>query len=422
MLVVLGGGVAGGGPRRARVDDAGRRCPRSTPPPTRSRSPSPSGSARRRRHAGARRQRRAGRHRRGRRRRATRSPRALEDGLADGTYIVAWRAISADSHPVNGAFTFTVGDGPAASDATDRVAARRRGRRAVADRRLRGPDARLRRHAVRRRRRPVPRHRRRPRRPPPRPARAVRRRRSASSGCSPPCPVQAHLATGLGAGAIFRSGVAGQVLDDGVGLGLALSVVGLAGGGRRPPTARRRPARWCWSPAAPSPSAGFAAAGHTTQTDPVWLTTLVDIVHAAAGGGVVRRPRPARLPPAPPRQRRRRRPRRSSASPGWPTVAVVVIGAAGVTLGWQQVGALDALDVDHLRTPAHRQGGGRRARRRSSAPTTGGASSPPSGPLATTCRAQAALRWTVATEAGALVLAIALTAVLVDRRAGPSRR
>lgn len=29
--------------------------------------------------------------------------------LADGTYVVAWRAVSADSHPVNGAFTFSVG-------------------------------------------------------------------------------------------------------------------------------------------------------------------------------------------------------------------------------------------------------------------------------------------------------------------------
>ena len=29
--------------------------------------------------------------------------------LADGTYVVAWRAVSADSHPVAGAFTFSVG-------------------------------------------------------------------------------------------------------------------------------------------------------------------------------------------------------------------------------------------------------------------------------------------------------------------------
>ncbi|WP_328466461.1 copper resistance protein CopC [Streptomyces sp. NBC_00448] len=34
---------------------------------------------------------------------------ALKPGLGDGTYTVAWRAISQDSHPVAGAFTFSIG-------------------------------------------------------------------------------------------------------------------------------------------------------------------------------------------------------------------------------------------------------------------------------------------------------------------------
>ncbi|WP_069467483.1 copper resistance CopC/CopD family protein, partial [Actinacidiphila rubida] len=34
---------------------------------------------------------------------------ALRPGLGDGTYTVAWRAISQDSHPVAGAFTFSIG-------------------------------------------------------------------------------------------------------------------------------------------------------------------------------------------------------------------------------------------------------------------------------------------------------------------------
>ncbi|MEE1939633.1 copper resistance protein CopC [Streptomyces sp. TRM 70361] len=33
----------------------------------------------------------------------------LRDGLADGTYTVAWRVVSADSHPIAGGFTFSVG-------------------------------------------------------------------------------------------------------------------------------------------------------------------------------------------------------------------------------------------------------------------------------------------------------------------------
>jgi copper transport protein len=34
---------------------------------------------------------------------------ALHPGLPDGTYTVAWQAVSADSHPVSGAFTFAIG-------------------------------------------------------------------------------------------------------------------------------------------------------------------------------------------------------------------------------------------------------------------------------------------------------------------------
>lgn len=34
---------------------------------------------------------------------------ALRDGLGNGTYTVAWQAVSADSHPVSGAFTFSIG-------------------------------------------------------------------------------------------------------------------------------------------------------------------------------------------------------------------------------------------------------------------------------------------------------------------------
>ncbi|MFB6887925.1 FixH family protein [Kitasatospora sp. NPDC056327] len=33
----------------------------------------------------------------------------LGSGLADGTYTVAWRAVSEDSHPIGGAFTFSIG-------------------------------------------------------------------------------------------------------------------------------------------------------------------------------------------------------------------------------------------------------------------------------------------------------------------------
>ncbi|TXS55915.1 copper resistance protein CopC [Streptomyces sp. t39] len=41
----------------------------------------------------------------------------LHSGLPDGTYTVAWQAVSADSHPVSGAFTFSIG-APSASAVT----------------------------------------------------------------------------------------------------------------------------------------------------------------------------------------------------------------------------------------------------------------------------------------------------------------
>ncbi|GGQ12142.1 copper resistance protein CopC [Streptomyces roseolilacinus] len=33
----------------------------------------------------------------------------LRDGLPEGTYVVAWQAVSADSHPISGAFSFSIG-------------------------------------------------------------------------------------------------------------------------------------------------------------------------------------------------------------------------------------------------------------------------------------------------------------------------
>ncbi len=37
---------------------------------------------------------------------------ALQPGLGDGSYIISYRVVSADSHPIGGALSFVVGDGP----------------------------------------------------------------------------------------------------------------------------------------------------------------------------------------------------------------------------------------------------------------------------------------------------------------------
>jgi copper transport protein len=45
-------------------------------------------------------------------------------GLERDTYVVTWRVVSADSHPVRGAFTFSVGNGTLSSRSADSLAAR----------------------------------------------------------------------------------------------------------------------------------------------------------------------------------------------------------------------------------------------------------------------------------------------------------
>src|SRR5690625_1141921 len=42
---------------------------------------------------------------------------ALPDELPEGGYVVTWRVISADSHPVSGVLTFTIGEAPEIDDA-----------------------------------------------------------------------------------------------------------------------------------------------------------------------------------------------------------------------------------------------------------------------------------------------------------------
>ena len=44
-----------------------------------------------------------------------RAPDAVPADLSDGAYIVDWRVISADGHPISGAWTFRVGEGGAAA-------------------------------------------------------------------------------------------------------------------------------------------------------------------------------------------------------------------------------------------------------------------------------------------------------------------
>ncbi|WP_434099635.1 copper resistance protein CopC [Streptomyces minutiscleroticus] len=57
----------------------------------------------------------------------------LRDDLPEGTFTVAWRVVSADSHPISGAFTFSVGEPSATTAAATAVPAEDTASRALLD-------------------------------------------------------------------------------------------------------------------------------------------------------------------------------------------------------------------------------------------------------------------------------------------------
>lgn len=270
----------------------------------------------------------------------------IDGTIPSGAYVVAWRVISADSHPVRGAFTFVVGQGADASDScvqknfsadSERAldAAGTVGRAlgyvgvflaaggalfltlvhdGASDRRL------LRRIVF---------------------GAAV----IGGFGVLVALPIEADLATGLGLTAITKSGVLADVLADGVGLSTLLALVGLV---VLPIGLLQPQSRWArvltigGSLLAPL---SFALAGHTTTTSPELLVSTADAVHVVAAstwfGGLVF------LVLTLLRRGKERDPvalggvvRRFSLLA---TVCVLGVTLAGVTLGWAEVRAWRAL-------------------------------------------------------------------------------
>ncbi len=261
--------------------------------------------------------------------------------LADGTYVVTYRIVSADGHPVRGASVFGVG-----SEAVDPDAAARFddtdderswevlgavGRALAYAGTLLAAGGALFLAVV---------HRGGPER-----ALLVRVVRAAAvvggaSGCIA-LPVQAALGTGQGAGALLDDGVLGAVLDDGVGLGLGLAVVGLAV--LAVALDRNRPAAAAGAAVA---AASFAATGHTRAGDARWLATAADVVHllvvAAWAGGI------ALLLLALVVRRRAGAEATDGAAlavrfSSLATVGLIGAAATGSVLAWNEVRTLDAL-------------------------------------------------------------------------------
>jgi copper transport protein len=259
------------------------------------------------------------------------------EGIGDGCFVVSWRAISADSHPVRGAFNFSVGSADSSCSTFVDDSSDRRFEIAGAIARFfayggtllaaggvlfltvlhdRGDDA----GAL---------------------ARVVRGAGIVGAGgVLATLPVQAALATGLGITAITNTSVLGDVAADGVGLAAALALAGLVAVVAAP---RRRSVAL---PGAAIAAVSFAFAGHTTTTDPRWLSISADVVHVLTAsawvGGVVLLTLMLRL-----RHRAKADPvptgRVVDRFTTMATITVLAVTVTGVALGWSEVRALRAL-------------------------------------------------------------------------------
>lgn len=202
----------------------------------------------------------------------------LRSDLGEGSYIVTYRVVSEDGHPITGAFTFTVGDAEAASDETvagllgseddrlwDVLGGVARGLGYVGALGAAGLGAFL-----------VLAH------DGGEEARRLRRwlvilACVGIDGVLLTIPFAAARLTGLGLGAIFEEGVLGDVLGEGVGPSVAVVLFGLAL--LMADRGNRRTATLVGAAAA---TGGFALAGHTATMEPKALAMVGDAVHVAA--------------------------------------------------------------------------------------------------------------------------------------------
>ena len=264
------------------------------------------------------------------------------DDLPEGTYVVSYRVVSADGHPVRGGSVFGIGDVTVDTGALGRVAGTDDdrvwevvggvGRGFAYAGVLLAAGGGLFLALV---------HRGGPER-----AALTRLVRAAAAvgalASLVALPVQAALGTGQGPASLFDDGVLTDVAADGVGHSLLLCLVGLAlltVGVRRSTPALVVGALV---------SAGsFAATGHTRVGATALLATSADIAHLLAaavwGGGLVLLWRTLRA-------RRRAGATDPTETAGIvarfsdvATISILAVGVAGLALGWSEVRSLDAL-------------------------------------------------------------------------------
>ncbi len=269
----------------------------------------------------------------------------LQPGLPQGTYVTTYRVVSADGHPIKGGLVFSVGEEIADTGALDRfydsggdraweVAGAVARTLAYAGVLIAAGGAAFLTlvHTGGGAERPAL-------------ERTVRIAAAiGAAGVLVGLPISAALGTGGGIGSIFDDGVLSAVLGEGVGWSVLLAMGGLAlcmaGLAKHAPT----PLVLIGAAAA---AASFAASGHTRATDPAWRATLVDVAHLLAAavwlGGLVLLLLTLRM--------RNRDPDADTAMTAGMVarfssiagLALIAVAIPGTILAWEEVRSLDAL-------------------------------------------------------------------------------
>jgi copper transport protein len=269
----------------------------------------------------------------------------VQDGLADGTYVVAWRVVSEDGHPIRGSFSFSVGEETAVRDG---VADKAFG--SGNDRAYEQLDALLRAlayigalgaagyvlvgAALRRGSDPSP----------------VGRGTTIAASVALvsvllQVPIQGALATGRGIGAISDGAVLRLAVADGMGVSalvIALGLLAIIITSGLPWEGAARKVALVGAAIAPL---GFVVSGHTRTMSPAAVGYVADAAHVAAAaiwfGGLVA------VVKAVGRRRADDDPHGAAEAiavfSGWAAITAAVLIVAGFALSWIEVGGLEAL-------------------------------------------------------------------------------
>ena len=269
----------------------------------------------------------------------------IEAELERGSYVVAWRAVSADGHPIRGAFTFSVGQRSAVSGGIAEGAFGSTDDRTLE---VTGAVARFVAYLgtlgacgavlvgtrLRRNDEPTP------------VGRAVAMGLGAALvALGVQLVTLGALVTGEGLGSIAQPGVLALVFDEGFGITAVIAAISLLGVTITAGLPFEGAARSIALVGATVAPISMVLYGHTRTMSPAWLGYTADAIHLLAGtvwfGGLLATIAVVRL--------RRRHDETGGAAEaiatfsGIAAIAASLVIAAGVVMSWIEVGSIEAL-------------------------------------------------------------------------------